>query len=467
MRRSLPALALLLALLAPAPVLAASPLPSPSPSSPPPASASPSPSPLPSPPPSPSPSPPAPSTPSPGPTGASPASPPAQPAPSLTTVPPQAIDRARLQLGDAVASALADQRGLAQALDQSADAQAQIQGRMLEAQRQLQAAERSRQELEARMADTRQRVEVERAELELLAKVLYEQPDSVLLQLLEAGSASDLVTEAGDLAELGLRAHALEAQLQDDLHRLQEEEAQRDAEETRARQLQAQLGAWSTQLQQLRGRMQATLDQLQGSIQRGQAALAGAGPSALVEQLLADEDRLLGQLSAVAEQEVWEEEQLWAQLNPPSATPLPAPSPGPAGGATFIWPVQGFTLTQRFGPTTLALEPAMFGYPHFHTGVDLAVPVGTPVAAAAAGEVVQVGSGTTGYGTYVMIAHGGGLVTLYGHLSQALVGVGQWVAQGQAIGLSGSTGDSTGPHLHFEVRLNGEPVDPLGYLAAG
>ncbi|HZV51890.1 MAG TPA: peptidoglycan DD-metalloendopeptidase family protein [Candidatus Dormibacteraeota bacterium] len=475
MRRSAPALALLLTLLAPAPALAtSSPAPSPSPSSALPASPAPSPSPSLSPLPSPSPSPslgPSP-TPSPSPTGTAPApgALPAQPTSSLSTVPPQVVDRARAQLGDAVASALSAQQRLAGALDQDVAAQRQLQGQLVEAQRQLQAAEQARGELEARIATTRQRVAAERAQLVLLARLLYEQPDSLLLQLLEAGSPSDLVGEIGDLTEVGLRAHALEAQLQDDLRRLQDEEAQRAAEEARARQLQAQLGAWSGQLQQLQARMQATLDQLQGAVERGQAALAGSG-SSLAEQVAAAEDQLLGQLSALAEQEVWEEEQLWAQLNPGEVSSLPVPgpaaSPGPAGAVTaFVWPVRGFTLTQGFGPTSLALEPSMFGYPHFHTGIDLAVPVGTPVAAAAAGEVVLVGDGTTGYGTYVVIAHGGGLVTLYGHLSQALVAVGERVDQGQVIGLSGSTGASTGPHLHFEVRLNGEPVDPLGYLPA-
>ena len=121
----------------------------------------------------------------------------------------------------------------------------------------------------------------------------------------------------------------------------------------------------------------------------------------------------------------------------------------------------GATITQGFGPTDLEIEPPGAGYPHFHTGLDLAADPGTPVLAADGGMVATVGTGTSGYGTYVVIAHAGGLVTLYGHLLQPLVEVGERVERGQPVGLLGSTGSSTGPHCHFEVRLADRPVDPL------
>ena len=98
-----------------------------------------------------------------------------------------------------------------------------------------------------------------------------------------------------------------------------------------------------------------------------------------------------------------------------------------------------------------------------HEGIDIAVPTGTAVVASASGQVIYAGW-MGGYGNLVLIDHGGGLATAYGHNSGFAVGSGQSVAQGQVIAYAGSTGNSTGPHVHFEVRVNGSPVDPLGYL---
>jgi murein DD-endopeptidase MepM/ murein hydrolase activator NlpD len=118
----------------------------------------------------------------------------------------------------------------------------------------------------------------------------------------------------------------------------------------------------------------------------------------------------------------------------------------------FIWPVQG-PVTSGFG----------MRWGQMHEGIDIAVPVGTPVRASAAGRVIYAGW-TSGYGNLVVIDHGNGLATAYAHNSTLLVRQAELVAQGQVISLSGSTGHSTGPHVHFEVRLNGAPVDPLLYL---
>ena len=138
-----------------------------------------------------------------------------------------------------------------------------------------------------------------------------------------------------------------------------------------------------------------------------------------------------------------------------SAQSSSAVVPGPTGqpsAAGFIWPVQG-VLTSGFG----------WRWGRMHEGIDLAVPVGTPVVAAASGTVIVAGW-LGGYGNLVVIDHGNGIATAYGHNTSVTVGVGQSVAQGQLISYSGSTGHSTGPHVHFEVRINGTPVDPLGYL---
>jgi murein DD-endopeptidase MepM/ murein hydrolase activator NlpD len=119
-------------------------------------------------------------------------------------------------------------------------------------------------------------------------------------------------------------------------------------------------------------------------------------------------------------------------------------------GAGLMWPVNA-PITSPFG----------WRWGRMHEGIDLGAPYGAPIAAAAAGVVIYAGW-LSGYGNLTVIDHG--LSTVYGHQSRIVVGVGESVAQGQTIGYVGSTGHSTGPHLHFEVRVNGQPVDPLGYL---
>jgi murein DD-endopeptidase MepM/ murein hydrolase activator NlpD len=120
--------------------------------------------------------------------------------------------------------------------------------------------------------------------------------------------------------------------------------------------------------------------------------------------------------------------------------------------AGLIWPVNA-PITSPFGPR----------WGRMHEGIDLGAAYGTPIVAAAAGTVIYAGW-LGGYGNLVVIDHGGGLATAYGHQAEIAVGDSEQVGQGQTIGYVGSTGHSTGPHLHFEVRVNGQAVDPLGYL---
>ncbi len=129
---------------------------------------------------------------------------------------------------------------------------------------------------------------------------------------------------------------------------------------------------------------------------------------------------------------------------------------GPVG--TFSWPVTG-TITSPFGWRSNPFG----GAPDFHPGLDIAAPTGTTVTAAAGGTVIMA-QWYGGYGNYISIDHGGGYSTGYGHLSAIYVANGQTVSRGQAIGAVGSTGASTGPHLHFEVRINGKAVDPAPRL---
>ncbi|HKV31963.1 MAG TPA: M23 family metallopeptidase [Candidatus Dormibacteraeota bacterium] len=135
------------------------------------------------------------------------------------------------------------------------------------------------------------------------------------------------------------------------------------------------------------------------------------------------------------------------------------------GAGVLVLPVKEAIITQPFGCTTLAIEPWSAACPghHFHSGVDLAGPIGTPIYAARGGTVT-VRRERGGYGLYILLTRDPQLSTLYGHLDWPLVQPGDVVAAGQAIALMGSTGNSTGPHLHFEVRIAGVPVDPLPLL---
>ena len=127
---------------------------------------------------------------------------------------------------------------------------------------------------------------------------------------------------------------------------------------------------------------------------------------------------------------------------------------------SYAWPCPScYTITSNYGYRYLEL----YGYTRLHAGTDIGAQYGAEVTAAAAGNVTIATYGS-GYGNYVMIAHADGSVTLYGHMSSLAVSAGQTVSQGDVIGYVGSTGNSTGPHLHFEVRINGSPVDPMQYF---
>lgn len=131
-----------------------------------------------------------------------------------------------------------------------------------------------------------------------------------------------------------------------------------------------------------------------------------------------------------------------ALRRPPAASPI-----------RLAWPLQG-PVGDPFGPRGS----------RFHAGIDLIAPPGTPVAAAASGRVVYAGWLGGGWGRTVVVAHGGGVRTLYAHLSSLAVRLGRAVATGTRVGAVGTTGDATGPHLHFEVRLRGAAIDPAGAL---
>jgi murein DD-endopeptidase MepM/ murein hydrolase activator NlpD len=134
---------------------------------------------------------------------------------------------------------------------------------------------------------------------------------------------------------------------------------------------------------------------------------------------------------------------------------------GTASGVAFVKPLTHSWISQGFGCTSFSFEPIDLACPgrHWHSGIDLAAARGTPVMATLPGIATVILS-ATGYGLHVIIDHGGGLSSLYGHLDTVLIETGDAVMAGEVIGTVGATGNATGPHLHFEIRRDGIAEDP-------
>jgi murein DD-endopeptidase MepM/ murein hydrolase activator NlpD len=396
-----------------------------------------------------------------GPTGASASSPSSDPAQQKAV-----IDQIRAQLGSNLADAMAAQQQLKQSLIDNTAQQHDVQGQIADAQQQIDDLDTKIAAAQLQEALLGMRIVDERAQLSELARAMYTEPTSILVILGQAQSLSDLLTRISDLNIAGSHAAEVKQQLASDLTTQTAERVQEQADRDVQVALRTQLASELAQLRKLHQQQVKSMAELQAKIAETQWELALLrSQSAKLAQEVTDmlqqqEDAII----AAAMQSVWTQVQLWTQANNIGQI---ATSAGHSTKYRFIWPEPKAVISQGFGPSKLVLEPPYGGYPHFHTGIDLVEPFGSPVYAADDGVVALVGVSSQGYGRYVVIAHSGGLDTLYGHLSTALVKVGQQVVQGQTIGLEGSTGNSTGPHLHFELRIKQQPIDPTPYLPPG
>ena len=181
-----------------------------------------------------------------------------------------------------------------------------------------------------------------------------------------------------------------------------------------------------------------------------QLATARREKSEVLSSTRGDREAYLHEVEGLLAQSAQLSARIQAAQSAAAASSTPVRSQASASG--FIWPAHG-VLTSPFG----------WRWGRMHEGIDIAVGSGTPVVASASGVVIVAGW-MGGYGNLVVVDHGNGISTAYGHNTSVAVGFGQSVAQGQLIAYSGNTGHSTGPHIHFEVRINGSAVDPLGYL---
>ena len=318
-------------------------------------------------------------------------------------------------------------------------------------------------QLDSQIADTQARIDVEKEQVATMARAIYRQPDSVWMLIARTGNLSQALQATSDMVIAGQRAHALQSQLEADLMKLQADRAARQADLDREN---ANLDRLNTSLSTLNDLLSTQTDisnqvaDVITQIQTAENSLQDQPPAVTAELatlLESQEQDLLLQSNQAA----WDQAQVGVGLA--LLTHL-LPTGTTVTGLILSWPMAGGRVTQPFGPTDLLLEPPLGNFAHFHTGIDIAAPFGTTVTAAAPGVVVAVGHSNVGYGNYVVIGHGGGIMTLYGHLLETDVVVGDTVARGQRIGLEGSTGWSTGPHVHFELRVNDSVIDPMPYL---
>jgi murein DD-endopeptidase MepM/ murein hydrolase activator NlpD len=264
---------------------------------------------------------------------------------------------------------------------------------------------------------------------------IYESDDATTLDVvLGSSSVQDAVDKVEYLSEIGAADRTLAGQAAFARH--QEAAARRKTTRLR-RSVRGETAAVAARAAQAR----EVRDQLVGA----QGDLASTRRQALVDlsMLSASEQAEASEIDALQAASA----QLGAQIRSAQAG-----SSRPTSPTGLSWPVQG-PITSPFG----------WRWGRMHEGIDIGVGYGTPIRAAAAGTVIYCGW-EEGYGNLVVIDHGGNLATAYGHQSSIAVSCGESVTQGQVIGYVGCTGHCTGPHLHFEVRVDGNPVDPLGYL---
>ena len=289
-------------------------------------------------------------------------------------------------------------------------------------------------------------------ELRLLAKKLKVSLDTLrsrLVAIYESGTTevSDLVFASEDYGDLIERSEYIE-QIQSSDEKLV----------ARVRDLRDRQKALVLKLKTVKERIEKVRDQIaeeEQALQVARAAVQSREESLVAARgqrsaALSQVDERVGRLESIRadlQAEIQAEIAAASGVSTLPAGPMSAPS-----AAGLVWPLSG-TLTSGFG----------YRWGRMHEGIDIAVPEGTPVRAAKSGTVI-LASYYGGYGNYICVDHGGGLSTCYAHLSGYASSTGQRVSQGQVIGYSGNTGSSTGPHLHFEVRINGAAQDPMGYL---
>jgi murein DD-endopeptidase MepM/ murein hydrolase activator NlpD len=296
----------------------------------------------------------------------------------------------------------------------------------------------------ARLAQLRTRLALSKQTLARRLVAIYkdDQPDMVTV-VLEANGFADLLDRAEFLGRISDQDNRIVTKVRDLTAQVTKQAKDLAALEAEAQDATNQILAKRNEIAASKGALVSRQNDLVGARDK----LAGARA-----QIASQRDALEGHLHVLESKQAQIEARLRASQVGVSAGPA---GPIKRGSGNFIWPVNG-PIVSGFG----------MRWGRLHAGVDIAVPSGTSIRAAAAGTVAftQPEASSGGYGNYTCINHGGGISTCYAHQESFSVSAGQHVSQGQVIGISDCTGHCLGPHVHFEVRVNGAPVDPLGYL---
>ena len=380
----------------------------------------------------------------------------------------ETINRLKGSLQDNLMKAQAQEIAIQQELQENRDQISQTVEKIAEAERKIAELERQIAALEAKIAETRMRLAKAKRELAAFWRAAYKSEANPLAQILASPNFQSFLNRAVAIEHLSHLSDLLINQIRQLEVELTEEMAQVREKKREADTRRVDLIAQRKALEEQQAHEIELQDKLRASIARARWELSviNSQSTALAQQIVAMEIARQNQIIAEAEQAAWQQAQFWMQHN---LFTLPGATGTHSTKYPLIWPMQKGDITLAFGPCTYPFEPAGFGYAHFHTGVDVAYNQGTPILAADDGVVVaadasRVNGMLVGYGNYVIVAHKNNFFSLYGHLLGFQVKTGDAVHQGQLIGNEGSTGNSTGPHIHFEYRYGGQPTNPLPYL---
>ena len=356
----------------------------------------------------------------------------------------------RLERVNAIGDRLA---GRIAALD---DRRAAVEAALAELDLRISALDRTIRGLEDRLRETQQRIASLSERIKVIEARLRRREDlfherAVSAYKSGATGAFDALLSTTSLTDLIERIAYFESALDADatlVGEIKDLEAEISRRRADVEDKKEQIASDKIALQETRSRM--------AGIRSYKADVLAARQSAIARKrsLLAGVRAQQGKLEQVQRQLAGESSRIEALL----AARAAGATVVPRGGGQLAWPAAG-EVTSGYGFRTHPL----FGDRRMHTGIDIAAGQGSPVYASADGVVAYVGA-LSGYGNVVAIDHGGGLATTYNHLSGSLVTSGERVRRGQHIAAVGCTGFCTGPHLHFEVRVNGTPVDPMPYL---